>query len=119
MATITDRIPFVVDPFQVASSTTTYVTAPSGGSELYTEIDEFTITNDTTTSATLTVYKVPNGGSAGDDNIIVKDLTILPKDRVYIADRTHVIRLEPGGLLRAVASAASQLTGHISGFDVE
>ncbi len=116
MATITDRIPFVVDPFQVAATTTTYFTSTSG--LLMSEITEFTITNDTTTSATLTVYKLPNLGTESDTNIIVKNLVVLPQDRIFLASQEHRIRVEPGGLIRAVASAANQLTGHISGDDV-
>lgn len=106
----------VVDPVQIAASATTYYTAPAtaGG---FAKVVELTVANDTTTAITFTVYKVPNGGTAGDDNIIVKNQTLNSGDSFSITELLGSIHLEPSGFLQAIASAASQATLLITAFE--
>ena len=107
----------VVDAIQIDSSLTTYYTAPStaGG---YAEIVEMTIANDTTTSVVISLYNVPNGGSADDTNIITKNLTLPAGSTVSITELLGHLYLEPSGFIRAIAAAASQATLHITAFEV-
>lgn len=106
----------VNDPVQIANSTTTYYTAPStaGG---FAVIKELTVANDTTSSITFTVYKVPNGGSAGDDNIVVKNQTLQSGDAFSITQLLGDIYVEPSGTIQAVASVASQATLSLTAFE--
>ena len=107
----------VVDPVQIAASTTTYYTAPStaGG---YAEIVEMSVANDTTTAITFTIYYVPSGGTAGDGNIIVKTQTLASGDAFSVTELLGHIYLEPSGTIQADASAASQATLKITAFEV-
>lgn len=114
MAVFTNVAANVVDPVQISDSIGTLYTAPStaGG---YAEIVELSLTNDTTTVVTATLYYVPSGGSYGDDNIICKAINV-PSDGtpVDILAMSGHIFLEPSGLIRGIASVASQVTMHMS-----
>jgi len=76
--------------------------------------------NDTTTAVTVTLYYVPSGGAAGDDNVICKALTI-PGDglgvNVLELVNARPFHMEAGGLIRGKASVANQATVHIGGTD--
>ncbi len=117
MAVFTNIATNVVDAVQIAAATTTYYTAPAtaGG---FAKIVEMTVANDTTTAITFTIYKVPNAGTAGDDNIIVKDQTLASGDSFSITELLGDIYVEPSGLIRAIASVASQATLHITAFEI-
>ena len=116
MAVFTNVAANVVDPVQISDSITTYYTAPAtaGG---YAEIVELSVANDTTTAITFSLYYVPSGGSYGDDNIIVKNQTLASGDAFSVTELLGHIHLEPSGLIRGIASVASQATLKITAFE--
>lgn len=107
---------FVLDPMQISDSIGTIYTAPSdaGG---YAEIVELSVANDTTTAITFSLYYVPSGGAYGDDNIIVKNQTLASGDAFSITELLGHIHLEPSGLIRGIASVASQATLRMTAFE--
>lgn len=80
-------------------------------------VKKVTVTNSTGAAVTLTMYKVPSGGSVGASNIIVSAQSI-PAGATYevYAAENHV--LMTGDSIFALASANTALTLHISGFEI-
>jgi hypothetical protein len=100
----------LVTPQQIANATTTYYTSTG----LRTRIDKLTVTNPTAGAATVTIYLVPSGGSAGDSTTISKTKSVASLETWNCPDVVGHI-LEAGGTLQAVASAATTLTLAVSG----
>lgn len=116
MATLTLTAVTVKDAAQIAASATTYYDVPDVANT-FAIVKELTVANDTTTAITFTVYKLPDGGTAGDDNIIVKDQTLQGGDSFSITELLGDIYLERDGEIQAVASSASQATIHITAYE--
>jgi hypothetical protein len=116
MATPTIFTPVATDPVQLGTSTSTLLTAGTGGAVL----DYILVVNDATTSVKITLYYVPSGGSPGDDNIIAKD-AVIPAGgwgvNVLEEIDARPFHMEPSSTIRGLASAASQATVHIGGTD--
>jgi len=116
MATPTVFTPIAVDPVQLGTTASTLYTAGANGAVL----DYILVVNDTTTAVTVTIYYVPSGGVAGDDNIICKGLSI-PGDGlgVNILELVNArpFHMEGGGTIQGLASVAAQATVHIGGTD--
>lgn len=68
-----------------------------------------TVTNDTTTAATISFNKVPAGGSVGDTNLILNAKAIGSKETYECPEIVGQV-LEAGDKMYAVASVADQLT---------
>lgn len=114
--TIVDIVPVMIDAQQIDASLETIYTSPAA--EGGTKITSLWITNDTTTADQVSVYVVPNGGSADDTNVIAKNITI-PGDGlpVWIATEDKPIFVEASGLIRAIADTANQFTIGGGGFE--
>jgi hypothetical protein len=116
MATPTIFTPIAVDPVQLGTSVSTLYTAGASGAVL----DYILVVNDITTADQITLYYVPSGGAAGDDNILVKNLTI-PGDGLGInileMINARPFHMEASGLIRGLADTATQFTVHIGGTD--
>lgn len=72
-------------------------------------IAKCTITNDTTTVQTISFNKVPSGEAVGDENLIMNERAIGPKE-TFDAFEIEGQILNAGYLINAIASVASQLT---------
>ncbi len=96
---------------------TIYTSPAYAGGSLYTAgsttiVKRVVICNTTATAATLTMYLVPSGGTAGVTNMILNALSVA-------ASTTQILDLEqemnPGDFLAALQSVAGALTVTISG----
>lgn len=75
-------------------------------------VKTFLLCNTTTTAATVTIYVVPTGGTAGATNTVVAALTVAANQTVTIqAD----IYMTTGDFLAALQGTAAAITVSISG----
>lgn len=77
-------------------------------------IDKFTATNYSANAASISVNLVTSGGSAGNDNLIVKTKT-LQAGETYTFPELAGAALNPGGFISTLASAASAINIRASG----
>lgn len=80
-------------------------------------IDKFTVTNTSANNVTLSVNIVASGGSAGNNNLIVKARTILPSE-TYLCPELVGQALESGSFISTLAGAATSLTIACSGREI-
>lgn len=80
-------------------------------------IDKFTVTNTSTNNVTLSVNIVASGGSAGNNNLIIKARTILPSE-TYLCPELVGQALEASSFISTLASAATSLTIACSGREI-
>lgn len=104
----------LVDDVQIAASTTTYYTAPEG---TRTRITQCSITNNDSVARTFSINIVPSGGSASATNRLIYNKTLMPEES-YVPYQILGAVLEPGSTLRAIASAAGQLSFYVSGIEL-
>jgi hypothetical protein len=83
------------------TSTTTQYTAIN----CVARIDSFTVTNTGTDNATISVYLVAAGGSAGSSNQVVKAWGVAPSEAVMIPVLTGQV-INPSGFIATIASTA-------------
>jgi hypothetical protein len=74
-----------------------------------TRVLKCTVTNDTTTTVTISFNKIPSGGIIGVDNLIMNLKSIGNKETYECPEVVGQI-LNAGYFLSAIASVASQLT---------
>ena len=68
-----------------------------------------TVTNDTTTAATICFNKIPNGGAVGVTNLIL-NLKSIGNCETYECPEVVGQVLDAGDIISAIASVANQLT---------
>lgn len=103
------------DPVQPGTSAQTLYTVPSTIEG--TIIDKFTVTNPTGGAVAITVYLVPNGGTAGNDNKIISAESISAAAcRNFTELQNHI--LGPGFSIQAFAGSVDSLTVIGSGREV-
>lgn len=106
--------PYKLDPTQLATSLVALVSSSS----MYLTTKKVTVTNVTSSAVTLTVNKVPNGGSAGSTNVLVSALSIPPNTinggvkEIYELENQI---LAPGDALQFQAGTASALNLSVAG----
>lgn len=77
-------------------------------------IDKFTATNYNTAAATISVNLVASGGSAGNNNLIVKTKTLQPAETYTFPELVgHVLPV--GGFISTIAGTASAINIRASG----
>lgn len=80
-------------------------------------IDKFTATNYSASAATLSVNLVTQFDSSGNQNLIIKQKTLLPSETYTFPELVgHV--LQAGGFISTLASAASAINIRSSGREV-
>ena len=94
------------------NSQTTQYTA----SNCKTRIDKFTGTNTSGSTATLSVNLVGSGGTAGNNNLIVKTKSIAAGE-CYTCPEVVGQVLESGGFISTIAGTASAITIMASGVE--
>ena len=104
----------VLIPAKIAeNSQTTQYTAVN----VSTIIDKFTATNYSASAATLSVNLVTQFDSSGNQNLIIKQKTLLPSETYTFPELVgHV--LQAGGFISTLASAASAINIRSSGREV-
>ena len=80
-------------------------------------IDKFTATNYSASAATLSVNLVTQFDSSGNQNLIIKNKTLLPSETYTFPELVgHV--LQPGGFISTLAGTASAINIRSSGREV-
>lgn len=104
----------VLIPAKIAeNSQTTQYTATN----VTTIIDKFTATNYSGTAATISVNLVTSGGSAGNDNLIVKTKTLQPSE-TYTFPEIVGHSLMTGGFISTIAGTATAINIRASGREI-
>ena len=100
---VTIKNAYIAQPGAAAG---TLYTCPAGTQA---RVLKCTATNDTTTVTTLTVYKVPSGGTAGVTNLILNEKSIASK-ATYECFEVNGQVLDAGDFIQALAGVADQIT---------
>ena len=80
-------------------------------------IDKFTATNYSAAAATISINLVTQFDSSGNQNLIIKNKTLLPSETYTFPELVgHV--LQPGGFISTIAGTASAINIRSSGRDV-
>jgi hypothetical protein len=103
----------LVSPQQLTNATATYYTSTN----IKTRIDKLTVSNPTSSAATVTIYLVPSGGSASDATTISKTKTVNAGETWNSPDVVGLV-LNAGGTIQAVASANTTLTIAAAGVQI-
>lgn len=100
----------IIPPKQAENVQTTQYTSTG----LKTIVDKFTATNTSGASATLSVNLVTVGDTSGNQNLIVKTVSIAPSETYAFPELIGQV-LESGGFISTIASAATSITISASG----
>ena len=101
-------------PAQTANNTQSTVYTASGVTAI---IDKFTATNYSGTAATISVNLVTSGGTAGNNDLIVKTKTLQASETYTFPELVgHVLR--PSGFISTLAGTASAINIRVSGREV-
>lgn len=104
----------VLVPAQTANNTQSTVYTATGVTAI---IDKFTATNYSALAATISVNLVNPGGTAGNDDLIVKTKTLQASETYTFPELVgHVLR--PGGFISTLAGTASAINIRVSGREV-
>jgi len=80
-------------------------------------IDKATVTNTNSANVTFSTNLVASGGSAGNENLIVKTHTVVPGE-TYLCPELVGQVLESGGFISTLAGTATSLTFTASGREI-
>jgi len=80
-------------------------------------IDKFTVTNTSAANANFSTNLVASGGTAGDDNLVLKTRAIAPNETYTCPELVGQV-LESGGIISTLAGTASALTISASGREI-
>lgn len=110
------RVPRPIDVYQVQTTAGIVFTARDDADF---QIEHLVATNTTGTADYITLHIVPDGGSVGNDNMIVYQRAVPSKSGVTIFNAENMGFLQPGMTLRALCGVndAVNLWGH--GFDYQ
>jgi hypothetical protein len=101
----------VLVPAQTINNTQTTMYTASGVTAI---LDKFTATNYSAAPATISVNLVTAGGTAGNDDLIVKTKTLQASETYTFPELVgHV--LNPGGFISTIAGTASAINIRVSG----
>ena len=104
----------VLVPAQTINNTQTTMYTATGVTAI---IDKFTATNYSATAATISVNLVTAGGTAGNNDLIVKTKTLQASETYTFPELVgHVLR--PGGFISTLAGTASAINIRVSGREV-
>jgi hypothetical protein len=92
-------------------------TAQYTATNVTTIIDKFTATNYSATAATISVNLVASGGSAGNDNLIVKTKTLQPSETYTFPELVGQV-IASGGFISTIAGTASAINIRASGREI-
>ena len=100
----------------MAISTATATTSNSAAytSTNSTAITNLTLCNYSASTVTVSVHVVPSGGSAGNDNIMLKDLSITAGDTYILYSGAEKLLLDNNDFISFVCTANSAVTSVVS-----
>jgi hypothetical protein len=104
----------LIEPIQLAAASAVIYTVPAS---TVTQIKEIILVNDTTTSATATLYLCPDGDAETDVHLIAKAITI-PGDGYPVILEFDGLYMDETDTIEAFASAANQVSTHLSGVEL-
>lgn len=104
----------VLVPAQTVSNAQTTVYTANGVTAI---LDKVTATNYSAAAATISVNLVTNGGTAGNDNLIVKTKT-LQASETYTFPELVGHALNPGGFISTIAGTATAINFRVSGREI-
>lgn len=110
------RVPRPIDVFQLQTTAGTVFTARSDADF---QIESLIATNVTTTDDYVTVYLVPDGGTAGTDNTIVFQREVPAKTGVSIFTNDQLGVLQPSMLLQALCGVNDAVNMWGYGYDYQ
>lgn len=111
MSTIVQQL---IQPKEAENTQTTQYTVTANTRTI---IDKFTATNTSSSTVTLSVNLVIDGGSTGNSNLIVKSKNILPSETYTFPELTGHVLLG-GGFISTIAGTASSITIAASGREI-
>lgn len=100
------RVPKAIASAQLTTSAVTYYTAPSGTTAT---INNLSLTNTSASPVSVTLYRVPNAGSASASNQFTAPYTVAV-GQTYVPPQAIGLQLDPGMTLQALAGAATAVT---------
>lgn len=104
----------VLVPAQTINNTQTTMYTATGVTAI---IDKFTATNYSAAAATISVNLVTAGGTASNNDLIVKTKTLQASETYTFPELVgHVLR--PGGFISTLAGTASAINIRVSGREV-
>lgn len=80
-------------------------------------IDKFTATNYDTVARTISVNIVTSGGTAGNDNLIVKTKTLQPAETYTFPELVGQV-IASGGFISTIASTGTSINIRASGREI-
>ena len=104
----------VLVPAKTAENSQTTQYTASGVTAI---IDKFTATNYSASAATISVNLVTSGGSAGNDNLIVKTKTLQPSETYTFPEIAGHI-LNTGDSISTLGSLAASMNFRVSGREI-
>lgn len=110
------RIP---QPIDIVSLQTTVSTLYTAGDASEFHIESLIAANKTGTDDWVTVYLVPDGGTAGTSNVIAYQWEVSAKSNVTIFDRNNRALLQSGGTLQAVCGTNDAINIFGYGYDYQ
>lgn len=96
-----------------APANTANVTSPSATAY----VTELVIANTTATAATITLYLVPSGGTAGVGNALMESFSVAPNNTQYLSDLKTF--MPAGSTLQGLQGTAGAITVTASGAVVQ
>jgi hypothetical protein len=108
--TPTHGIPKSVDSFELANASAVVYTVPAGTA---TEVKQIALTNTGAAAVTATIHRCPNGAAEGNSNMLEKAINV-PSDGKALVLNYDGLYMNATDTLEAFASAANQVTCHIS-----
>ena len=101
-------------PAKTAENTQTTQYTSNG---VQTIIDKFTATNYSVSAATISVNLVASGGSASNDNLIVKNKTLQAGETYTFPELVGQV-VAPSGFISTIASTGSSINIRCSGREI-
>lgn len=103
---------------QPGTAVSTLYTAPASSGNVPSpcataQITELILANNTATAAAVTLYLVPNGGTAGAANAILAAVSVAANDTKYLSDLKTLF--PPGASLQGLQATAAAITVTASG----
>lgn len=100
------RVPNAITAAQLTTSAVAYYTAASG---VTATINNLSLTNTSASPVAVTLYRVPNAGSAAATNTILSAFS-LAAGQTYVPPQTIGLTLTPGMTLQALAATGAVIT---------
>ncbi|MEK6418424.1 MAG: hypothetical protein V4801_02390 [Burkholderia gladioli] len=100
------RLPKAIPAAQLTAAAATYYTA---GSAVAATINNLSLTNTSANPVSVTLYRVPSGGTAGAANCLLSAYS-LSAGQSYVPPQAIGLQLDAGMTLQALAGTAAAVT---------